>query len=172
LASGADGLLKSTRLWENLASVANSTEHVLQLQVKTWCARTLLRGRAPEQADTRGDYDCFCANALAKDLAWRPPRGNALQNVKCEIHPLIPSQGAGGAAETLRRSRIAHAYWMKRPARSSAEKCGRGEAIKRGGITPVALEGERGTSLLHGTQGMLTLLSLACLKRTILVSRM
>src|SRR5260370_35099218 len=36
-----------------------------------------------------------------------------------------------------------------------------GEAMKRAGLTPVALEGKEGLSLLNGTQGMLALLSLA-----------
>jgi len=36
-----------------------------------------------------------------------------------------------------------------------------GDAMKRAGITTVALEAKEGLSLLNGTQGMLALLSLA-----------
>jgi len=44
-----------------------------------------------------------------------------------------------------------------------------GEALKRAGITPVALEAKEGLSLLNGTQGMLALLSLALHEADILV---
>src|SRR2546428_452922 len=44
-----------------------------------------------------------------------------------------------------------------------------GEAMKRAGITPVALEAKEGLSLLNGTQGMLALLSLALHEADILV---
>jgi histidine ammonia-lyase len=44
-----------------------------------------------------------------------------------------------------------------------------GEAMKRAGITPVALEAKEGLSLLNGTQGMLALLSLALQEADILV---
>lgn len=41
------------------------------------------------------------------------------------------------------------------------EKLSGGEALKRADITPVALEAKEGLSLLNGTQGMLSLLSMA-----------
>jgi histidine ammonia-lyase len=78
------------------------------------------------------------------------------------VHPVIPSQGSVGASGDLAPlAHLAQVVIGEGDAHYKREKLSGGEALKRAGITVVALEAKEGLSLLNGTQGMLALLSLA-----------
>jgi histidine ammonia-lyase len=78
------------------------------------------------------------------------------------VHPIIPSQGSVGASGDLAPlAHLAQVVIGEGEALYKNEKLPGAEALKRTGISPVALEAKEGLSLLNGTQGMLALLSLA-----------
>jgi histidine ammonia-lyase len=82
--------------------------------------------------------------------------------LNARVHPVIPSQGSVGASGDLAPlAHLAHVVIGEGRARSKDEILEGGEALRRAGIKPVALEAKEGLSLLNGTQGMLALLSLA-----------
>jgi histidine ammonia-lyase len=85
------------------------------------------------------------------------------------VHPVIPSQGSVGASGDLAPlAHLAHVVIGEGRASYRGEMLPGGEAMKRAGITPLALEAKEGLSLLNGTQGMLALLSLALYEADIL----
>jgi histidine ammonia-lyase len=104
------------------------------------------------------------ANALAKGLSGIRP---VIVETLCAllndgVHPVIPSQGSVGASGDLAPlAHLAQVVIGEGEAVYKTEKLSGGEALKRAGIVPVALEAKEGLSLLNGTQGMLALLSLA-----------
>ena len=104
------------------------------------------------------------ANALAKGLSGVRPRvvETLCQMLNAKVHPVIPSQGSVGASGDLAPlAHLAQVLIGEGYATIRGEVLPGGEAMKRAGITPVALEAKEGLSLLNGTQGMLALLSLA-----------
>jgi histidine ammonia-lyase len=112
------------------------------------------------------------ANALAKGLSGiRPLIVETLcAMLNAKVHAVIPSQGSVGASGDL--APLAHlAAVVIGEGRASyrSEILDGGEAMRRAGIKPVALEAKEGLSLLNGTQGMLALLSLALRDADILV---
>ena len=112
------------------------------------------------------------ANALAKGLSGVRPLvvGTLCQMLNAKVHPVIPSQGSVGASGDLAPlAHLAHVVIGEGRAIYHGESLPGGEALKRAGISPVALEAKEGLSLLNGTQGMLALLSLALRDADILV---
>jgi len=112
------------------------------------------------------------ANALAKGLSGVRPRvvETLCQMLNAKVHPVIPSQGSVGASGDLAPlAHLAQVVIGDGRATFRGEVLPGGEALKRAGITPVALEAKEGLSLLNGTQGMLALLSLALHEADILV---
>jgi histidine ammonia-lyase len=92
------------------------------------------------------------------------------QMLNNRVHPVIPSQGSVGASGDLAPlAHLAQVVTGEGRANFRGEILPGGEAMKRAGITPVALEAKEGLSLLNGTQGMLALLSLALHEADILV---
>src|SRR5256886_6718774 len=90
--------------------------------------------------------------------------------LNAKVHPVIPSQGSVGASGDLAPlAHLAQVVIGEGRATFRGELLPGGEALKRAGITPVALETKEGLSLLNGTQGMLALLSLALREADILV---
>jgi histidine ammonia-lyase len=90
--------------------------------------------------------------------------------LNAKVHPVIPSQGSVGASGDLAPlAHLAHVVIGEGRATYRGEILPGGEAMKRAGIAPVALEAKEGLSLLNGTQGMLALLSLALSEADILV---
>src|SRR5262249_26742270 len=78
------------------------------------------------------------------------------------VHPVIPSQGSVGASGDLAPlAHLAHVVIGEGQAAYQGAIMTGGDAMRRAGVTPVALEAKEGLSLLNGTQGMLALLSLA-----------
>lgn len=154
-----------------LASVRISSEQVKQLQinlVRSHCCGVGERLNIPE---TRAMM-LLRANALAKGLSGvRPIVVETLcATLNSGVHPVIPSQGSVGASGDL--APLAHLAAVaigEGQAHFKHELLAGGEAMRRAGITPLALEAKEGLSLLNGTQGMLALLSLALRDAEILI---
>src|SRR5580658_1618547 len=146
-----------------LASVRISAEQVRQLQVNLVRSHACGVGVPLSEAETRAMM-LLRANALAKGLS-----GIRAQTVEilcamlnAKVHPVIPSQGSVGASGDLAPlAHLAQVVIGEGRASLQGEILAGGEAMRRAGITPVALEAKEGLSLLNGTQGMLALLSLA-----------
>ena len=149
-----------------LASVRISTEQVRQLQVNLVRSHACGIGTPLSIPETRAMM-FLRANALAKGLSGvRPVVVETLcAMLNAGVHPLIPSQGSVGASGDLAPlAHLAQVVIGEGEAFLKHEKLAGGEALKRTGIAPVALEAKEGLSLLNGTQGMLALLSLALLE--------
>src|SRR5438445_2022603 len=146
-----------------LASVRISTEQVRQLEVNLVRSHACGVGVPLNEAETRAMM-LLRANALAKGLSGvRPQVVETLCGMlNAKVHPVIPSQGSVGASGDLAPlAHLAQVVIGEGSAAFHGEVLPGGEAMKRAGITPVALEAKEGLSLLNGTQGMLALLSLA-----------
>jgi len=154
-----------------LASVRISAEQVRQLQVNLVRSHACGVGTALSEAETRAMM-LLRANAIAKGLSGVRPRivETLCQMLNNRVHPVIPSQGSVGASGDLAPlAHLAQVVIGEGRANFRSEILPGGEAMKRAGITPVALEAKEGLSLLNGTQGMLALLSLALHEADILV---
>ncbi len=154
-----------------LASVRISTEQVQQLQVNLVRSHACGVGSSLSAAETRAVM-LLRANALAKGLSGLRPLvvETLCKMLNANVHPVIPSQGSVGASGDLAPlAHLAQVIIGEGSAMFRGEVLAGGEAMKRAGITPVALEAKEGLSLLNGTQGMLALLSLALREADILV---
>jgi histidine ammonia-lyase len=154
-----------------LASVRISPEQVRQLQVNLVRSHACGVGAALSEAETRAMM-LLRANAIAKGLSGVRPRivETLCQMLNTTLPPVIPSQGSVGASGDLAPlAHLAQVVTGEGRANFRGEILPGGEAMKRAGITPVALEAKEGLSLLNGTQGMLALLSLALHEADILV---
>ncbi len=146
-----------------LASVRISSEQVRQLQVNLVRSHSCGVGVPLSDTETRAMM-LLRANALAKGLSGvRPVVVDTLcAMLNAVVHPVIPSQGSVGASGDLAPlAHLAQVVIGEGEAIYKTERLPGGEALKRAGIAPVALEAKEGLSLLNGTQGMLALLSLA-----------
>src|SRR2546426_5315620 len=146
-----------------LASVRISTEQVRQLQVNLVRSHACGVGVPLNEAETRAMM-LLRANALAKGFSGvRPQVVETLCGMlNAKVHPVIPSQGSVGASGDLAPlAHLAQVVIGEGRAAFRGEILPGGEAMKRAGITAVALEAKEGLSLLNGTQAMLALLSLA-----------
>jgi len=146
-----------------LASVRISAEQVRQLQVNLVRSHGCGVGAPLSDPETRAMM-LLRANALAKGLSGvRPLVVETLcKMLNAKVHPVIPSQGSVGASGDLAPlAHLAQVVIGEGRAMFHGETLPGGEAMKRAGITPIALEAKEGLSLLNGTQGMLALLSLA-----------
>ncbi len=154
-----------------LASVRISTEQVRQLQVNLVRSHACGLGVSLSEAETRAMM-LLRANALAKGFSGVRPHvvETLCKMLNAKVHPVIPSQGSVGASGDLAPlAHLAQVVIGDGRATFRGEVLPGGEALKRAGITPVALEAKEGLSLLNGTQGMLALLSLALHEADILV---
>jgi histidine ammonia-lyase len=149
-----------------LASVRISAEQVRQLQINLVRSHVCGVGTPLSAPEVRAMM-LLRANALAKGLSGvRPVVVETLcAMLNAGVHPVIPSQGSVGASGDLAPlAHLAQVVIGEGEAHLKHEKLSGGEALKRAGIVPVALEAKEGLSLLNGTQGMLALLSLALLE--------
>jgi histidine ammonia-lyase len=155
-----------------LASVRISAEQVRNLQVNLVRSHSCGVGAPLSEAETRAMM-LLRANALAKGLSGvRPLIVETLcAMLNARVHPVIPSQGSVGASGDL--APLAHLAAVVigegRATHKGGEILEGGEALRRAGVKPVALEAKEGLSLLNGTQGMLALLSLALREAEILI---
>src|SRR5580658_3135620 len=146
-----------------LASVSISAEQLRNLQVNLVRSHSCGVGAPLSEAETRAMM-LLRANALAKGLSGiRPLIVETLcAMLNAKVHAVIPSQGSVGASGDLAPlAHLAAVVIGEGRASYKAELLDGGEALRRAGIKPVALEAKEGLSLLNGTQGMLALLSLA-----------
>jgi len=149
-----------------LASVRISAEQVRQLQINLVRSHACGIGTPLSVPETRAMM-LLRANALAKGLSGiRPVVVETLcAMLNAGVHPVIPSQGSVGASGDLAPlAHLAQVVIGEGEAHLKHERLPGGEALKRAGIVPVALGAKEGLSLLNGTQGMLSLLSLALLE--------
>ena len=145
-----------------LASVRISAEQVRLLQVNLVRSHACGVGAPLSEAETRAMM-LLRANALAKGLSGiRPEVVDTLcKMLNAGVHPVIPAQGSVGASGDL--APLAHLAGVvigEGHAVYRGATLAGGEAMRRAGVAPVALEAKEGLSLLNGTQGMLALLSL------------
>ena len=162
LASGATAYGINTGFGE-LAQVRISPDKIRQLQLNLVRSHCCGVGAPLSEAETRAMI-LLRANALAKGLSGVRP---IVVETLCEllnrgVLPVIPSQGSVGASGDL--APLAHLAAVgigEGHAMFAGNRMTGGEAMKRAGIAPVALEAKEGLSLLNGTQGMLALISLA-----------
>src|SRR5690348_6714636 len=146
-----------------LASVRISAEQVRQLQVNLVRSHACGVGEPLSKAETRAIM-LLRANALAKGLSGvRPGTVETLcAMLNAGIHPVIPAQGSVGASGDLAPlAHLAQVVIGEGRANFQGAELDGSEAMRRAGIAPVALEAKEGLSLLNGTQGMLSLLSLS-----------
>ena len=95
------------------------------------------------------------ANALAKGFSGiRPATLQSLVDlINCGVHPVIPEKGSLGASGdlaplahmTLTLIGLGEAFYK-------GERMDGGEALRRAGLTPVALTSKEGLALINGTQ--------------------
>ncbi len=162
LASGATAYGINTGFGE-LAQVRISPDKIRQLQLNLVRSHCCGVGAALSEAETRAMI-FLRANTLAKGLSGvRPMVVETLcAMLNRRVHPVIPAQGSVGASGDL--APLAHLAAVAIGEGEAIVKGARmpgGEAMKRAGISPLALEAKEGLSLLNGTQGMLALLCLA-----------
>ena len=146
-----------------LASVRISQEQVRQLQVNLVRSHACGVGVPLSLAETRGMI-LLRANALAKGLSGVRPKvvETLCAMLNAGVHPVIPSQGSVGASGDLAPlAHLAQVVIGEGQAEFRGKVLPGGEALRQAGIEPIALEAKEGLSLLNGTQGMLSLLSLA-----------
>jgi histidine ammonia-lyase len=146
-----------------LASVRISPEQVRQLQVNLVRSHACGVGAPLSEPETRAMM-LLRANALAKGFSGVRPQvvETLCAMLNAKVHPVIPSQGSVGASGDLAPlAHLAQVVIGEGRAAYQGEVVAGGEAMRRAGIKPVALEAKEGLSLLNGTQGMLALLSLA-----------
>jgi histidine ammonia-lyase len=149
-----------------LASVRISAEQVRQLQFNLVRSHACGVGAPLSIPETRAMM-LLRANALAKGLSGvRPLVVETLCGMlNAGVHPVIPSQGSVGASGDLAPlAHLAQVVIGEGEAHLKHGKLPGGEAMRKAGVSPVALEAKEGLSLLNGTQGMLALLSLALLE--------
>jgi histidine ammonia-lyase len=154
-----------------LASVQISAEQVRQLQVNLVRSHASGVGAPLSEQETRAMM-LLRANAIAKGLSGVRPGvvETLIQMLNAKVHPIIPSQGSVGASGDLAPlAHLAHVVIGEGRAEYRGEILPGVEAMKRAGITPLALEAKEGLSLLNGTQGMLSLLSLALHEADVLI---
>src|SRR6266481_6265336 len=157
--------------FSQLYDVALRPEQVRQLQVNLVRSHASGVGAPLSERETRAMM-LLRANALAKGLSGVRPQvvETLCRMLNAKVHPVIPSQGSVGASGDLAPlAHLAQVVIGEGRATFHGEVLPGGEALKRAGITPVALEAKEGLSLLNGTQGMLALLSLALREADVLV---
>jgi histidine ammonia-lyase len=162
LASGATAYGINTGFGE-LSTVRIPPDQVRQLQVNLLRSHACGVGAAFNEQETRAIL-LLRANALAKGLSGvRPVVIETLCAMLARgVYPVIPSQGSVGASGDL--APLAHLALVaigEGDAVYRGERIGGGEAMRRAGIAPLALEAKEGLALLNGTQGMLALGALA-----------
>jgi histidine ammonia-lyase len=146
-----------------LADVRISQDQIRQLQLNLVRSHCCGVGAPLSEIETRAMM-LLRANTIAKGFSGVRP---LIVETLCEmlnagVHPVIPSQGSVGASGDL--APLAHLAAVaigEGEAISQGARLSGGEAMKRAGIAPLALEAKEGLSLLNGTQGMLALIALA-----------
>jgi histidine ammonia-lyase len=146
-----------------MASVRISREQIGTLQVNLVRSHACGVGAPLSEAETRAML-VLRANAIAKGFSGvRPVVAETLcAMLNHSVHPVIPGQGSVGASGDL--APLAHLAMVaigEGEAIYDGQRMAGGDAMKSAGIAPLALQAKEGLAMLNGTQGMLSLLSLA-----------
>jgi histidine ammonia-lyase len=146
-----------------MASVRISREQIGTLQANLVRSHACGVGAPLSEAETRAML-VLRANAIAKGFSGvRPVVAETLcAMLNKSVHPVIPGQGSVGASGDL--APLAHLAMVaigEGDAIYTGDLMTGAEAMKAAGIAPLALEAKEGLAMLNGTQGMLSLLSLA-----------
>ena len=146
-----------------LANVRIPHDQIRQLQVNLVRSHACGVGAPLSEAETRAMI-LLRANTLAKGFSG--VRAVVVETLCAMlahgVHPVIPAQGSVGASGDLAPlAHLAQVTIGEGEAMHRGEKITGGEAMRRAGIAPLALEAKEGLALLNGTQGMLALLALA-----------
>ncbi len=149
----------------DLAQVRIPLADIRRLQVNLVRSHACGVGPPLGPAETRAMI-LLRANALAKGRSGvRPVVADTLCRMLADgVLPIIPAQGSVGASGDL--APLAHLALVtigEGEALYRGERLAGIEALRRAGITPLALEAKEGLALLNGTQGMLALLAIALL---------
>lgn len=161
LASGATVYGVNTGFGE-LAEVRISSDQIRQLQVNLVRSHACGVGAPLEEMETRAMM-LLRANTLAKGFSGVRP---IVVEVLCGmlnkgVLPIIPSQGSVGASGDLAPlAHLAQVAIGEGEALYNGQRLPGGDALRRAGIAPLALEAKEGLALLNGTQAMLALLAL------------
>lgn len=145
-----------------MASVRIAHDQIRQLQVNLVRSHACGVGAPLTEHETRAML-VLRANAIAKGLSGvRPILAETLfAMLNHGVHPVIPCQGSVGASGDLAPlAHLAQVAIGEGEAIFQGSKMAGGEAMRRAGITPLALDAKEGLALLNGTQGMLALLAL------------
>jgi histidine ammonia-lyase len=146
-------------------------ENIAQLQLNLVRSHACGVGEPLLEAETRGMMLCR-ANVLAKGYSGARPEVVLLllEMLNRRIHPVIPSQGSVGASGDL--APLAHLALVLL---GEGEACCDGKrmsgraALKKHQLEPLHLQPKEGISLLNGTQGMLSVGTIALLSAENLV---
>ena len=104
------------------------------------------------------------ANVLARGHSGARPEVAELLLAMLEggVHPVVPEQGSVGASGDLAPlSHLALVLIGEGEAEFAGEALGGGEALRRAGLAPVALEPKEGLALVNGTQAHTAVAALA-----------
>jgi histidine ammonia-lyase len=148
-----------------LADIHISSEHIKELQVNLLRSHSCGVGEPLGEAETRAML-CLRANVLAKGYSGVRPVvvETLIAMLNHGAHPVIPARGSVGASGDL--APLAHLAMVaigEGEALYENERMSGGEALRRAGIAPLALEAKEGVALINGTQAMCAVGGLALL---------
>jgi histidine ammonia-lyase len=134
------------------------------LQVNLLRSHALGTGNPIAEAETRATI-LLRANVLAKGYSGARPE---IIDLLCEllnrrVHPVIPERGSVGASGDL--APLAHLALVligEGEAVCHGQRLSGAEALRRAGLTPVALKAKEGLALINGTCGLTAIGALAC----------
>ena len=136
------------------------------LQANLLRSHALGTGNPIGEAETRATI-LLRANVLAKGYSGVRP---AVVELLCEllnrrVHPVIPERGSVGASGDL--APLAHLALVlvgEGEAVYDGERLAGADALRRAGLTPLALKAKEGLALINGTCGLTAIGALACVR--------
>ncbi len=149
-----------------LSDVVVSREHIEELQLNLIRSHACGVG-APLPTETVRAITLLRANVLAKGFSGvRPVVVELLiALLRAGVHPIIPEQGSVGASGDLAPlSHLALVLVGEGEAEYRGERLPGGEALRRAGLEPIALQAKEGLALNNGTQVM-TAIGVLALRR-------
>src|SRR5882724_7472731 len=161
-----------------LSDVRIPTEQIRELQVNLIRSHAVGVGEPLAEADVRAMM-LLRANSLAKGFSGVRP---LVIDMLCEmlnrrLHPVVPARGSVGASGDL--APLAHLVLAMigegavlvagRDGKYTGGHISGRDALQEAGIKPVTLEAKEAVSLINGTQGMLSVGTLALLAAETLV---
>lgn len=149
-----------------LAEVRIDHDDLTELQHRLIRSHAVGVGVPLGRAETRGMM-LMRAHVLALGYSGVRPvvAQKLIEMLNAGVHPVIPSKGSVGASGDL--APLAHLALVligEGEAEYEGEVAAGDVAMERAGLTPLRLEAKEGLSLINGTQGMLSIGSLALIR--------